>query len=254
MYIGYLGPEGTYSHQAACQWSSQDDTLVSCRSFFDLFERFVSKKLDKLIAPIENSIEGSVAIVMDSLLTNPGYIIGECSIAVTHSLLARPGYTHTDTPIIVSHAQALAQCQHYINRRFPTAKLQAVESTAQAAQLAASTASMMAIGSPVLAGLYGLDCIDEMINDVSPNHTRFIVLSHTPVPRTGNDKTSMIIFPTENKPGILADTLVYFAQAGINLTKIESRPARTVLGQYIFYIDFFDFSIYQFHKVSKLIL
>jgi prephenate dehydratase len=244
--LGYLGPIGTYSNQAAVQWANQNPGVViqPCQSFFELFFMLSKQTIDAIIVPVENSIEGAVSNIMDLFLNHANtYIVAELLCPVSHCLLTQS--KESDIQLIMSHTQALSQCQQYLSKHWPTAQTHATISTSKAAELLANNKlsdyapeHVGVIGSEQLADHYGLHIVTKNINDVTPNITRFVVVSRHHATATGNDKTSMILFPRHNEPGTLATTLQHFAEASINLTKVESRPARNKLGNYVFFIDF----------------
>lgn len=244
--VGYLGPIGTYSNQAAIQWVDQNPgvEIQPCQSFFELFLKLSKQTVDAIIVPVENSIEGAVSNIMDLFINHANtYIIDELLCPVSHCLLAQS--PASDIQLVMSHTQALSQCQQYLSKHYPNAQTHATISTSKAAELLANgTLTEYApehvgvIGSAQLSTHYGLSIVDQTINDVTPNITRFVVVSRHHTTATGTDKTSMILFPRHNEPGTLATTLAHFASASINLTKVESRPARNKLGNYVFFIDF----------------
>ncbi len=244
--LGYLGPVGTYSNQAARQWEKNNPgtRIQPCQSFFELFFMLSKQTVDAIIVPVENSIEGAVSNIMDLFLNHANtYIVSELLCPVSHCLLAKS--EESDIQLIMSHTQALSQCQHYLSHHWPTVQTHATISTSKAAELLANNKlsdyapeQVGIIGSDQLADHYGLHIVAKTINDVTPNITRFVVVSRHHAMPTGQDKTSIILFPRHNEPGTLAKTLDHFAKANINLTKVESRPTRNKLGNYVFFIDF----------------
>ncbi|MEA1944486.1 MAG: prephenate dehydratase [Euryarchaeota archaeon] len=230
--IGVLGPEGTFSEQAAKKWIDRPSKF---RYFDDIAEivSSVGKSIDFGVIPVENSLEGSVGSTLDALLKYPVTIIGEINLPIRHCLLAKSKTIRT----IMSHPQAIAQCRRFLHDHFDGADIQVTASTAQAARLASTHEGVAAIASEETALKYGLEILFEDIQEIDENHTRFIVLgTDTPAP-TGNDKTSVIVDLHKDRPGVLYELLGEFASRGINLTKIESRPTKKALGDYLFYID-----------------
>ena len=233
--IGVLGPAGTFSEQAAKRWGNQPSEFIY---FSDVGEiaASVGNRVDFGVVPIENSLEGSVGATLDALLKYPVTVIGEIILPIRHSLLAKSETAPIET--IISHPQAIAQCRRFLQRHFSGAEIQVAASTAHAAELASSHEGFAAVASAETALKYGLKILFEEIQDVDENHTRFIALG-TAVPQpTGQDKTSIIVDLHKDRPGALHELLGEFASRGINLTKIESRPTRKALGDYLFYIDF----------------
>ncbi len=234
MIIGLLGPEGTYSEKAARQLN------VKARlKFFDDLEDVIgsvlTRDVDCGVAPIENSLEGSIGITMDALKEYDINIIGEVIIPIRHCLLSK-GHME-DIEVILSHSQALAQCRKFIRQHFRDIKIQTTGSTSHAAKLTSEFPEMAAIASRESAQKYGLDILADDIQDYKENYTRFVVLGNNIPEPTGHDKTSIIIHLGHDRPGALHDLLGEFVSGNINLTKIESRPSKLGLGDYLFYID-----------------
>lgn len=238
--IAYLGPRGTFSEQAALNYlGNQQAELVPCQSLEEVCLGVNRGHYTEGILPLENLIEGSVNPVLDLLLELPGLKIqAEMLLPVAHHLLVRPGSTCQDIRTVLSHPQALAQCRRYLARRFPAAKLLPVESTALAASMVAEgETELAAIGTLAAARHYNLTTLEENIHDQSNNCTRFVVVGQGDTPyRDVPYKTSLVVSMID-RPGALYSLLKEFAWRGVNLTRIESRPARTYLGEYIFFID-----------------
>ena len=234
MIIGLLGPEGTYSEKAARQLNLEAGLM-----FFDDLEDVIgsvlSREVDCGVVPIENSLEGSIGITMDALKEYDIYIIGEVIVPIRHCLLSN-GHME-DITVIMSHSQGLAQCRKFIREHFRDVKIQTTGSTSHAAKLTSEFPGMAAIASMESAQKYGLDVLADDIQDYKKNYTRFAVLGENIPEPTGHDKTSIIIHLAHDRPGALYDLLGEFASRNINLTKIESRPSKMGLGDYLFYID-----------------
>lgn len=239
MKIGFLGPRGTFSHEALLVYAT-DMEYEACdySSIRDLLLAVQNNEINEAIVPIENSIEGAVNATLDILALDVELLIkSELVIPIRENLLVKKGADLSNIRYILSHPQPLGQCRNYINSRFPNAEIRATYSTAGAAEeVAAGSGDSVAIGSCAAAAAYGLEIADKNIQDCENNHTRFVVVSHTDGERTGNDKTS-IVFTTEDKPGCLYRVLDIFNLWDINLSKIESRPAKNQLGRYIFFVD-----------------
>lgn len=235
--LGYLGPEGTFSYVACQALRGQDDTLdpVSYLSLPALFAAFGNQEIDECLFPIENSIEGPVTSSMDALtILERGSIVQEVNLPVSHVLM---GYSQ-DIHTIYSHPQPLGQCRHYLDIHFPNAQLIDTVSTAQAAQLVREKGpGSAAIGHYSLAKLKGLTVLAEDINDSELNVTRFLRLADRFAAPTGADKTSIVFATRKDIPGSLCDVLSLFSNYDINLSKITSRPVKTSLGEYFFYVD-----------------
>lgn len=239
--IGYLGPEGTFSSMALdlyaqkleCPWCK-----VPYMSIYCLLRDVCERKIDDAIVPIENSIEGGVNATMDILSENNMLMIkNEIIIKVEQNLIGHKGTDLREIKRILSHPQALGQCSRFISTYLPHAHNVFCESTVAAIRKAKEEGTgSAAIGSRHAAHLYDLEVLTPNIHDEDNNHTRFVAVSTHDSPRTGKDKTS-IVFSTEDKPGSLYKILDILNLWDINMTRIESRPAKNELGKYIFFVD-----------------
>lgn len=236
--LGFLGPRGTFSEEAALLYCrSYQRSLVEFSTIGEVIEAVASKELSEGIVPLENSLEGSVGITLDLLVSLDGIAIRhELVFPISHCLLARPGEQLERVHTVYSHPQALGQCRGFLRRRLAGAACLSVESTAAAAKLAAINEGSAAIAPCRAGAIYSLEPLAEKIEDSSNNATRFIVLAEEDHLPTGSDKTSMVLACPDG-PGSLYTILGYFAHLGINLTRIESRPSRRNLGDYLFFID-----------------
>ncbi len=226
--IGTLGPSGTYSHHAALKLG--DDP-----HFYDgvpeIAEAVESGEVSRGVVPIENSIEGSVNATLDVLAEYDLYIVAEVVVEVEHALLAQDdGFS-----VVASHPQALAQCREYLRENYPDAELRSVSSTAAGVDVARDDPNVAAIAHPSLAD-GEVRVLDEAIQDVEGNSTRFVGIARDPV--EGGEKTTIVVYPGADRPGLLYDILGVFKERGVNLTRIESRPSKRELGDYVFHIDF----------------
>lgn len=244
--IGFLGPQGTFSHEAALAYTeaagvnSSDKTYI-LKEFSTIQDVLISVKnnnIDEAIVPIENSLEGAINVTLDVLAKEDGlYIVDELIIPINLNLVAKKGTKAQDIKVILSHPQPLGQCRDYLNRDFQATVQLEENSTAKAAQrVAAGDGTYAAITSTIAAKIHGLEILAHNVQDSQNNSTRFVVISKALSSRTGRDKTS-IVFSTDNKPGSLYKILDIFSLWDINMTRIESRPAKDVLGRYIFFID-----------------
>lgn len=234
MIIGTLGPEGSFSEKAAKQWNGRAE-LRYYDDILDTVDALLRNEVDCSIVPIENSLEGSITLTLDLLMEQELKIVGEVIVQVKHCLLSKGKLS--DLKILMSIPQALSQCKKYIKKNFKNIEVRSTLSTSHAAKLASESKQIAAIASRESARIYGLEILDEDIQDANENFTRFIVIGRTAPPATGNDKTSIIVYLEKNRPGALYEILGEFANKGIDLTKIESRPTKKVLGDYLFYID-----------------
>lgn len=238
--VGYLGPKGTFSQEAVDKYieNKAGYTAVDFNTISDVITAVQNDAVKEAVIPIENSLEGAINVTLDMLATEVDLKIkGEVVIAVRPSLLVKKGTDMKNIKQILSHPQPLGQCRKFLNSNFPNAEIKSVYSTSFAAEeVAKGGDDMAAVGSVAAAQVYGLEICAEGIQDGDNNFTRFVVLSKEDCIRTGNDKTS-IVFSTDDKPGSLYRILDIFNLWDINMTRIESRPAKNQLGRYIFFVD-----------------
>jgi prephenate dehydratase len=248
MKIGVLGPEGTFSETAALLWRTERQKgaraaveLTYHDTIVDVAESIVRNDVAYGIVPIENSLEGPVGETLDILSSEnaPGQlqIVGEVLVPIHICLLAKDSFEKLRT--VLSHPHAMAQCKQFIRERLRARgiKVNSVESTARAAQLAKEIDAIGALASEAAARKYGLQILARNVQD-RESVTRFVVLAPggAATAPSGRDKTSLLI-ALKDRPGALYDALGEFAHRGINLTKIESRPSKRALGDYMFHID-----------------
>lgn len=236
--VGYLGPEGTFSHQAAEQHFGDSVDYENLRALSGVFEEVARGHVEFGLVPIENSTGGAIIESLDSFNDYFGQvtICGEIQTPISFHLLGNcePG----EVKEIHSKAEALVQCDKWISKNYPNAKRVAAQSTAVAAQLAklASGEGVVAVGSTKAGQIYGLSQIADCIEDNSKNVTRFLILSQTPAKPTGKDKTS-VMFTCDDRPGSLVDILSVFRRYQINLSHIEKRPSQQIDTDYTFFVD-----------------
>ena len=233
--IAFLGPEGTFSQSAAIKHFGHAATTVPCVSIDEAFRAVESRSLDYVVAPVENSTEGAVGRTLDLMVSTPLKICGEVVLRIHHHLL-RQSADAAPPRKVYSHAQSLAQCHEWLNRMLPNAQRISVGSNAQAAQRAAEEAGTAAIAGEAAAARYQLPRLAENIEDEPNNTTRFLVLGRFAAGPSGQDKTSLI-HSTPNRTGALQALLAPLAQAGVSMTRLESRPARHALWEYVFFVD-----------------
>jgi prephenate dehydratase len=253
MKVGYLGPEGTFSEEAGKNYAKKLEGKVDLYPYSTIHAvLFAVEKgeIAEAVVPIENSIEGTIAIVPDMLVKDVNLMIKqEMILPVQNYLLAQKGIHLKEITDIISNPPPLDQCQEFIRKYLPHAKLHLAYSTSDAVRQVATSLGekviahgkvkgsvFAAIGTAASAKLYGLKIIASKIN-ARRNETRFVVLSKNDHPRTGKDKTSIVFSITKDRPGGLHDILSEFAIRNINLTKIESRPSKKSLGDYFFFVD-----------------
>jgi prephenate dehydratase len=227
-----LGPEGTYSHRAA---SAVADDVDFRESVTAIVEAVAEGDFDRGVVPIENSIEGSVTETLDALTDSEVAAVQEIVTPIRHALLAQS----EDFSVVASHSQALAQCRDYLESEYPDADLEAVASTARGVEHARENADVAGIGHPANAdGNPDLQVVAEGIQDRTSNATRFLVIAPFEERSEAGGKSSLVVYPNANYPGLLLELLEPFAERDINLTRVESRPSGERLGDYVFHVDF----------------
>jgi len=242
--IAYLGPEGTYSHEAAHLFATRmniDAELVPFPSFNTVFEAVDRGQCDYGVVPTENSLEGAVTSTLDNFAFNSdAVILGEQVLPIHHCLLTQADAPLSGVKKIASHAQGLAQCRRWIMNNMPGVETLTTSSTAESARLAAEDASVAGIANAYAAELHGVEVREANIEDHLGNETAFALIARpgTLTPFEGSKyKTSLALFLNADQPGALLMILSEFAFAGINLTKIQSRPTKQALGDYMFFVD-----------------
>ncbi len=241
--IGFFGPSGTFTEEAA---SLIGDDLIAFDSILDILEAVDKGEVNVGVVPIENSIEGPVGVTLDLLVHDYDLKIKkEVIIPISHNLLINPDANIDDVQLVYSHIQALSQCRKFIEGL--NVIVNSTPSTSAAAEMIKGKKNSAAIGTKKAAEIYGLKIAASNIQDYENNVTRFVVIDKTDHERTGKDKTSIVFSILEEKPGGLYEILEVFAKNNINLTKIESRPSKEKLGSYIFFVDF------EGHRTDKLI-
>jgi len=235
--LAYLGPEGTFTHQAALDLAREHDDLRAAATAIDVVRAVASGEADGGVVALETSLEGSVAANLDELMGTAGFVLaGERILPVSFALLRAPGDA---APLaeVSSHPYALAQCSGFIRERGLRVR-EAASTAAACRDLAAHPEpGLGALGPLTAAAVYGLDVEREGLEDAAGPITRFVLLrSHCPAP-TGRDRTLFVVTPRRDEPGSLVRLLQEFSVRGINLTTIESRPTRALLGEYRFLIE-----------------
>jgi len=232
MRIATLGPEGTFSQHAAMAFHKGAE-LMLCDDLEDVFNAVENRDCELGLVPLENSLEGSVSLSLDLLSSHSLFIVGELVEPIRHSLLSLGKLE--DVRIVVSHPQAMAQCRNFLRDKLHNAEFRTTGSTTHAARMAQEFTEMAAIAPKEAARIYGLNVLSKDIQDKPNNYTRFIAVALEPFDGSA-DKTSLL-FEVEDKPGSLYNVLGAFALRDVNLTKIESRPSKLRLGEYVFFID-----------------
>ncbi len=233
--VAFLGPEGSYSHQATYAVFSQDAQLIPKKDIESVINEVAAGRAELGVVPVENSTEGMINRTLDMMVTSRLFVSREIMLPIRNCLLSKTSMDKIEQ--VFSHPQGLAQCRHWLMDNLPDARTIETASTSDAAVAAAKQHNAAAIASSLAAELYGLSILAENINDLSENITRFWVLSRTRNQIAGPAKTSIIV-TLENIPGALYNAIGIFAGKGINLTKIESRPSKKNPWEYLFFIDF----------------
>lgn len=232
--VGYLGPIGTFTHEAAMRSFGTAAVYVPCRTIEDVFDAADRGEVDHGVVGVENSTAGAVTPTLDVFLTTRLQICGELELAIAHNLFGHGSLQQVTK--VYSHPQALAQCRRWLSEHLPGAEQIETASTSLAVQLAAKSPELAAVGPESAGKLHGLPLLVSSIQDSSSNVTRFLVLGRERCQRTGHDKLA-IVFAVKDRPGALRDALDVFAGRGIDMTRIESRPSRQQLWEYVFYAD-----------------
>jgi chorismate mutase/prephenate dehydratase len=234
--IAYLGPEGTWTHQAAIKKFGHSVDYTPLPNFAEVFDEVARRRADYGVVPIENSTEGAVSHTLDLFVDSPLRICAQILLRIDNSLLS--AIPREDIKTFYSHPQVFGQCKNWILRNFPKADLVEVSSTTKAAHLAKENAAQgaAALGGKLAAELAGLEILEESIQDRATNTTRFLVIGEKTCPPTGKDRTSLL-FSVGDRPGTLVKALQSFDACQINMSKIESRPSKQRDWEYIFYVD-----------------
>lgn len=235
--VAFLGPAGTFSHAAVLSYFGDGAALLECPTIDDVFAAVTAGNAEFGVVPVENSTEGAVNNTLDCLVDTALKIRGEVVVPIEHHLLIRPGSDPAAITKIVSHKQSLAQCRKWLARNWSKVAQTEVASNAEAARTAAAEPGTAAIAGAMAAKLYGLKVVAAGIQDQQDNSTRFLVLAKYFPDASGRDKTSALIY-TENKPGALFRVLEPFERYQVSLTRIETRPSRKTVWDYVFFVDF----------------
>jgi chorismate mutase/prephenate dehydratase len=234
--VAYLGPPATFTHQAALARFGTAGELRAAASIADVFDDVERGRVEYGVVPVENTTEGAVNVTLDRLIEADVVICGELLLEIAQHLVSRAGELG-EVKRVLSHPQALAQCRGWLGRHLPDVPTEETASTAAAVELAAGDPTLAAVASELAARVYGVPILGRRIEDNRHNATRFLVIGRRGSGLSGRDKTS-ILFAMRNEPGSLHRILEPFAQRGVNLTKIESRPAKRQPWDYVMFLDF----------------
>lgn len=234
--VAFLGPEGTFTQMATLKQFGDSVIGLPMMTVDDVFREVASESCNYGVVPVENSTEGVLNHTLDNFIDSSLRICGEVQIRVHHNLMVSPDASG-DISTIYSHQQTLAQCRRWLNGHYPNVPRVATTSNAEAARRVAEEPTAAAIAGEIAADIYGLEIVSRQIEDESDNTTRFIVVGREDIGPSGNDKTSIMV-STHNQPGALYKLLEPFHRQGVSLTSIETRPSRTGMWSYVFFIDF----------------
>jgi chorismate mutase/prephenate dehydratase len=232
--VAYLGPAATFTHQAALKLFGDAADMIPVPSIKDVFLETERGGSDYGVVPVENSTEGSVQYTLDSFIESDLTVCSELSLPIVHNLMARCRKEEIAT--VYSHPQGLAQCKNWLAANLPRAEQVQSLSTVKAAEQAAADPTGAAIAPALAADVYGLTILEPSIQDLSNNITRFLAIGRTHPARTGRDKSAVII-SIKDRVGALHDMMEVFAQEGINLSHIQSRPSKRKAWNYFFFIE-----------------
>ena len=236
LVVAYLAPPATFTHQAARERFGEAAEYHPSRTIAEIFDDVERGRAQFGVVPVENSTDGAVNVTLDRLAHTELSICGELTLEIAQQLLSR-ATSLADVKRVLSHPQGLGQCRGWLAEHLPDVPQEETASTAGAAEVAATDPHVAAIASELAGRLYGVPVLRRRIEDNPHNATRFLVLGRRAVGPSGRDKTS-ILFAMPNQPGALYRILEPFARTGINLTKIESRPAKRMPWEFVMFVDF----------------
>ncbi|MHB1085640.1 MAG: prephenate dehydratase [Thiobacillus sp.] len=231
--VAYLGPAGTFTQQAVNKQFGHEVEALAEADIDACFHAVETGRADFAVVPVENSTEGAIARTLDLIVTSPLKICSEVMLPIHQTLMRRQGSLE-GIKRVYGHAQSLAQCQQWLSRHLPGAERVSVVSNSEGARLAAAEPESATLGSEAAAELYGLVVVEARIEDEVSNTTCFLVLGKTDAAPSGHDKTSLVM-GAHNQPGAVVKLLQPFADAGISMSKFESRPARSSNWEYLFF-------------------
>jgi|TARA_B110000908_G_C10266833_1_gene464954 chorismate mutase/prephenate dehydratase len=235
LQVAYLGPEGSFTQGATLKQFGGSIAPKPMSTISDVFNAVEQGNANYGVVPVENSTEGMVSHTLDRFITTPLKINGEISLRIHHYLLSKET-SLSDVVKIYSHPQALAQCRQWLANHCPDCELIAVNSNSKAAEMVASERGSAAIAANKAAEIYYLVTLASNIEDEVDNTTRFLVIGRQDISPSGHDKTALLV-STKNEPGALNTILEPLAKSGITMTRIESRPSRQGVWEYVFFID-----------------
>lgn len=235
LVVAYLGPQGSYSEQAAIEQFGHSIVKMRCNTFDEVFRAVEAGQAHAGMVPVENSTEGAVNRTLDLLLSSPLKVLGERSLGIHHCLMTQSGNMEGITRVM-AHPQALAQCQAWLSSHYPTLERDAASSNAEAARIASQDPTVAAIAGDMAAETWNLQIVTAGIQDDPQNRTRFLAVGTSEPTASGKDKTSVIL-AVPNRAGAIHEVLSPLAENGVSMSRLESRPARTGQWEYYFYVD-----------------
>ncbi len=233
--VAFLGPEGTFTQDAVYRHFGHAIDTLPLGAIDEVFREVESGGAHYGVVPVENSTEGVITHTLDRFMNSPLAICGEVELRIHHQLLSKEKDLASVSRVL-AHQQALAQCREWLSRNLPGVERVAVSSNAEGARQAVKSAGAAAIASRAAGEIHGLGILAANIEDEPDNTTRFLVIGTRTVAPTGDDKTSLVL-STPNRAGALARLIEPFARHGINMTRIESRPSRRGVWEYVFFVD-----------------
>jgi chorismate mutase/prephenate dehydratase len=235
--VAYLGPEGTFTQQATLKHFGESAVSLPMAAIDEVFREVEAGAVNYGVVPVENSTEGVINHTLDSFMDSSLRISGEVVLRIHHHLLVGETTRRDKVSRVYSHPQSFAQCRKWLDAHFPHAERVPVSSNAEAARLVKTEWHSAAIAGDMAAKLYGLTRLAEKIEDRPDNSTRFLIIGNHEVPMSGEDKTSVVV-AMRNQPGALHELLEPFHRHQIDLTRLETRPSRSGVWNYVFFIDF----------------
>jgi chorismate mutase/prephenate dehydratase len=232
--ITFLGPEGSFTHQAALNKFGHSVEFHATGSIAGVFKDIETGRADYGCVPVENSTEGAVSYTLDTLMLSNVSICAEMNLPIHHNLMSNCGLENIRK--VYSHAQVFGQCRQYLQEHMPHVEQVETGSTTKAASIAVTEPESAAIAGKIASDIFGLEILADNIEDFSNNTTRFLILGKQKTVATGEDKTS-VCFAIKDKVGALYDCIMPFKDAGITMSMIESRPLKSANWEYCFFID-----------------
>jgi chorismate mutase/prephenate dehydratase len=234
--VAFLGPEGTFTQEAALKHFGDSAISVPQSAIDEVFREVLAGACNYGVVPVENSTEGVISHTLDSFMDSSLKICGEVELRIHQHFMIGPNTNKDSVTRVYSHAQSLAQCRQWLNSNYPNIERVAVSSNAEAAKRVQGEWNSAAIAGDMACELYSLEKMWEKIEDRPDNSTRFLIIGREAVPRSGDDRTSVVV-SVHNRPGALHDLLEPFRRYNVDMTRLESRPSRNSKWSYVFFID-----------------